>query len=132
MNQNKYIAPGTLVGVYVAGILRHEGIVTDSFLSGEQTVISRSRRVGYAVEEPMSAFAGGRKVIELLPLSDLHPSLVIGNARRLLGTPWRLMDSNCEHFVHECFGMRPESPQLQVWTVLGGITAFLFLVSRTG
>lgn len=132
MNQYQYIAPGARVGVYVGGVLRHEGIVTDTVVAGGQTVISRSKRIGYAKEELMSEFVGDREVVELPPLSNLHPSLVIANARRLLGTPWRLMDANCEHFVYECFGMKPQSPQLQVWAVLGGVAAILLLVSRTG
>lgn len=131
MHRYKYIAPGTRVGVYVFGVLRHEGIVTDAWHAREQTVISRSRRVGYAKEEPMSVFAnGGQQVVELPPLSDSHPSLVLANARRLLGTPWRLTDANCEHFTHECSGVEPQSPQLQGWAALACSVAFIALLSR--
>lgn len=132
MNRNKYIAPGTRVGIYIARILRHEGIVTDAWIGGEQPVISRSRRIGYAAEEPMSVFADGREVVELSPLSDLHPSLVIANARRLLGSPWRLRDANCEHFTHECFGVEPQSPQLQGWSAAVAAVTILLIASRSG
>ena len=132
MSKHKYIPPGTRVGVFVLGFLRHEGIVTDGWQGHEQTVISRSRRSGHAKEESMSVFTDRYELRVLPPLSDLHPSLVVVNARRLLGTQWRLADANCEHFVHECFGVEPQSPQLQGWVGIAGATLLLVLLARSG
>lgn len=130
MNRYEYIAPGTRVGVYVFGVLRHEGIAADGWVNGGQTVISRSRRAGRTVEESIGDFASGSEVLELPSLSDLHPSLVVANARRLLGSPWRLTDANCEHFVYECFGLPPQSPQLQGWSAFAGSIFLIAVLSR--
>jgi len=129
---NRYIIPsGTRVGIYIFGLFLHVGIVSDGWLNGEQTVFSRSRRAGFAKEEPISLFAGGCDFHVLPPLSDLHPSLVIANARRLLGTPWRLADANCEHFVCQCFGLSPKSPQVNGWSGVAAVALLVMLV-RSG
>jgi len=126
---NRYIIPsGTRVGIYIFGIFLHVGIVSDGWLNGEQTVFSRSKRAGFAKEELISVFTSGYDFHVLPPLSDLHPTLIIANARRLLGTPWRLADANCEHFVHECFGLKPKSPQVYCWS---GVAALALLVMLT-
>ena len=127
---NKYITPGTRIGVLIFGFIRHEGITTDSWIDGEQCVISRSRRAKFAVEEPLSKFAAGGKIVILEPLSKLHPTQVVRNARRLLNTVWRLLDANCEHFVYECFGLKPQSPQLQALTAVIGLTALALISAR--
>lgn len=131
MNRYEYIAPGTRVGIYMFGVLRHEGIAGDGWINGEQSIISRSRRAGRATEEPISVFADGYAVVKLPPLSDLHLSLVVANARRLLGTPWKLTDANCEHFVYECFGLKPESPQLQGWISCACAISLLVIAVRS-
>lgn len=132
MRKYEYIAPGTRVGMFVLGVLRHEGIAADGQIMGEQTVISRSNRAGCAKEEPISVFAAGGEVLMLPALSDLHPTLVIANARRLIGTPWRFWGANCEHFVHESFGVEPKSPQQREWGGIAALTFLLVLLARSG
>lgn len=109
----EYITPGALVGVNVNGVI-HQGIMSDEFVDGERTVISRSRRSGQALVESWTTFTGGRKAFLMTPLSDLAPSEVLRNAKSLIGTRWDFFSANCEHFVSEAFGMKPTSPQLKL------------------
>lgn len=126
MLMNIYKA-GSRVGVMVAGVL-HEGIPTGRFRDGEPSIISNSRRTGRAVEEPLSVFSGGRQVFRLPPLSDLSPWEVLRNAEKLLGKPWDLFRSNCEHFVRECYGLKPTSPQLRFWAGLAAALTIVYTV----
>lgn len=107
------LQPGARVTVYVGGV-RHEGIVSDAFSLGEPYVISNSRRTGLVAEEPLSAFSQGRDLQVLEPLADVPVWWLLLRARSRVGEPWRLLTWNCEHFVRWCYGVRVESPQLQL------------------
>jgi len=121
MRHNYSYQPGARLAVWVNGVW-HEGIASNGFVGGEQGVISASLRAGRVAEEPLRIFAADQPVRVLEPLSDLHPSQVVANARRAIGQPWHLTKANCQHRVCEAFGVPPHSPQL--W-----IGAGLFLLS---
>lgn len=109
--KNYNLSLGQLVGVVVNGVL-HLGVVSFTY-AGVIHVISSSRRRGGAFEEPLDAFLAGGELVVLRPLSPLSPSMVVANARQRLGCRWDLFSANCEHFVYQCFGLKPQSPQLR-------------------
>lgn len=121
--------PGTLLAVQV-GPFQHIGFATDHFASGEQCVISSSRRKGCVTEEPLSRFAGGRKIAVLGSVLYSAVGDVLRRARSMLGTPWTIFN-NCEHFVAKALGLRPTSRQLQATGMIAlGVLLLGYLLGK--
>lgn len=121
-----YPPAGTPVYVPVAwGVFKHFGIVSDRWCDGAPMVISRSRRVGRAVEESWETFRDGRQVFS----ADLRTALpawqVIARARIRLGSEWDLWTANCEHLVREALGLSVSSAQL--WGTAGAVAVGVFI-----
>lgn len=123
MNQSRPHQVGDVLRVTVYGWVLHEGILT-----AEGTVISNSRRNGYVVEESVRAFAGGRRITNIGPLSETSPHLAIAHARTRLGQKYSLMSDNCQHFVRHCYQVKPTSPQRNVAVIAGVLAAGLFVL----
>lgn len=104
---------GTAIAVWI-GIFRHEGIVSGFDINGDQLVISNSHRHGKVIEESLSAFARGNSIFRLNLDSEFSGEQVVIRARSQLGAPWDLFRLNCQHFVRWAYGLKPESPQLQL------------------
>jgi hypothetical protein len=101
----------------------HHGVLTDRHLYGLQpTVISNSKKHGRVVEELLVDFAGGAPVTVHNSPSEQPWWQTVQNAYSKLGEPYRLLDSNCEHFVRSCQGLPPQSQQLAIalCAALGG------------
>ena len=124
--------PGDAISVPVGplGVVRHVGVVTDAVGPGGYHVLSTSRRTGQTREEPLAVFAQGQRVrVEHRLQSPLPRSVVIAHARSLIGTPWNLLTSNCEHTTRRALGLPKASPQLRaglvaaaaILLVLGGL-----------
>lgn len=109
----QYILPGTVLAVAV-GPIEHVGIVTDQTRDGFPTVISNSHRAGRVVEEPLPTFVSGGEPRIVGYLGKLSPVEVLRRARSLIGTKWKLLSWNCEHFVRWAHGLKPTSPQLVI------------------
>lgn len=108
--------PGDVLAVRVKGIISHEGIVTET-----GRVISNSRRLGSVQEESIRTFGMGKKIINRGRLSNLSANSVLANARARIGRLYNPITYNCEHFVRECYGLRPHSPQKKL--AIGAVAA---------
>ncbi len=111
------------------GPVTHVGLASDRLHNWEPTVISSSFKRGCVIEEPLSAFAEGKKVELVGYPGCLHPHEVLRRARAELGRPWRLFD-NCEHFVHRAHGLEPRSPQLATAMLLVLAVGGIYLTVR--
>jgi hypothetical protein len=97
---------------------------------GNGFVIHNSKKHGKVVCEPISVFADGKKVITSALVVEDSVS-AIEKARRLIGHPYELFSSNCEHFVHCCIGQNIESPQMEKYLIgLFGIALVLNSTSK--
>jgi hypothetical protein len=122
-------APGTIVYVLFLGILRHKGIVSNRWWSGKPMVIANSWNTHGVAEVTWDHFAAGQPCyVEGYP-SDLSPLEVLYNARRMIGQPYNVAFSNCEHFVYACHGQQPASPQVTA-VVLIGVVGLLAAATR--
>jgi len=98
----------------VGGVLvRHVGLVSDRWAHGAPMVIHRSKARQLAVEEPWEAFANGPVYLERHPPAGLRPSLVLARARAMIGSEWRMLTQNCEHFVALARGEQVRSGQVR-------------------
>ena len=123
-------APGTVVSVRVGPFL-HVGIVSDrTGPDGFPMVISSSRRRGRAVEESWQEFAGDERVSVRERHSGPEGQQIVARARRMLGTPWDPVFSNCEHFVERACGRAPRSGQLQAVGSVAAMFALVLLFAR--
>ena len=112
---------GTVVRVDT-GLYSHVGLLGDRVINGERSVLSFSAEANGFVEEPVSAFSGGRSVACDGYLGNLPPAVVMWRARQKAGQPYSWLDFNCEHFVRYAHGVPVESPQLrQATAVLGAL-----------
>ena len=110
-----YPPPGHVVWVPTHLLWRHRGIVSDRWHMGAPMVISASARAGRVREEPWAVFAGGRPVWDEGYPSQLPNSEVMRRARSLIGSPYRLLAFNCDHFVAFAHGEdEPQSSQVGV------------------
>lgn len=120
------LAPGTVVAVpFCRNGVRgeHVGIVTEvrDRRTGEPTVISASKKLGYVGEEWWSDFSDGQAA-QIVPLRGrLASAQVLRRARSQLGRPWRLFSANCEHFVRWVHGVVPKSPQVRRGLAIAGV-----------
>ena len=76
-------------------------------------VIHRSKRRQAAVEEPWAVFANGPVFLERPPSVELPAPVVLARARSLVGSRWRALTQNCEHFVAMARGERRRSGQVR-------------------
>lgn len=120
LQSNKACRPGDVLCVTVYGGVRHEGIVTDT-----GTVISNSRRNGGVAEESVRDFAGLNKITNLGRLSTLDPFAAIYRARERLGRQYQPVRYNCQHFVRDCYQIKPKSAQRDLAVGALGILALL-------
>lgn len=91
------------------GIVEHPGL---RFMCwGQPMVIHNSFRAGEVIISTYQEYAEGNDII----VSERYKPAVPGyqmemNARRLLGKKWRPW-YNCQHFITEVAGLRPDSRQ---------------------
>jgi hypothetical protein len=103
--------PGTIVYVWFLGVLKHKGIVSNRWWNGKPMLIANARGTSGVAEVAWDVFTSGNDCfVEGYP-SDLPPLEVLYNARCLIGQPYNVAASNCEHFVYKCHGQEPKSPQ---------------------
>jgi len=110
---------GGVVGVEVStriGRIDHRGIVSDAYgADGQPRILHASQLLGRVVEEDATAFA--RKAVGPIRFvgywGSLPPEEVIKRARSQIGTPYKLLRRNCEHFASETHGLAAASPQLR-------------------
>jgi len=117
--------------VYVQfGLIRHYGIISGINELGEILVVSNSKALGCVTEELLKDFSMGKQtVVEGYP-SNCSSSYVIERARSQLGRKYELYSDNCEHFVRWAHHLKPESPQLQFFSILAGALVISYLVAR--
>lgn len=119
-------APGAVLAVRAPilgglGAVDHVGIASDAVnWDGEQLVINASKRTGCVLEEPISTFSQNEEVREVAIWGSLDGAEVVYRARQRMGEEWRLMRSNCEHFVRWAHGLYEESPQVAGALMAGG------------
>lgn len=106
--------------VRVGGLLvRHVGLVSERWAGGAPTVLHRSKRRELAVEERWVQFANGLVYLDRPPLPDVPATLVLGRARALLGSEWRMVTQNCEHYVAVARGEARRSGQVRSRALTG-------------
>lgn len=125
------LPPGTIVRVRLP-LYEHVGLLGDSVLDGERTVVAFSARAGGFDELPLSQFAGGHDVVLGGYLGGLPPDVVMERARSKKGQPYSWFAFNCEHFVRFAHGVAIESPQLQQWAWAVGLLGVLTVAARAG
>ncbi len=101
MTRHRLYAPGDVVSVRFAGVLRHYGIV-----SASGTVISNSNHHGRVIEQSIDAFSNGKPIKTHRRPSDTHGFEVSARARRALGASYDLTGSNCIDLVQRSHGRR--------------------------
>lgn len=112
---------GTIVFAPFLGVFRHKGIVSNRWWNGKPMVIANSQVTRGVAEVTWDAFAAGQQVfVEGYP-SSLSPLEVLYNARCLIGQPYNILQSNCEHFVYRCHGQQPNSPQVAAVAVVAAL-----------
>src|SRR6185436_14895061 len=92
------------------GLYRHVGIVSGCLPDGTVLVLSGSKQKRVVVEETIHEFADGQQVRNDGFDSHLPRDVVVWQFRRMLGQPWTLLGSNCEHYVAVAEGKQPSSP----------------------
>jgi hypothetical protein len=94
-------------------LFRHVGLKI-TFLDGREVVYANTPGRG-VVRQTVAEFAQGRVLtveVEAAP-AKLGIAQIWNRAEQALGTPYRLHDCNCEHFVSWALGRPSESPQLR-------------------
>jgi hypothetical protein len=129
MNYIVWPRPGDVVYVWFLAVFRHKGIVSDRYWNGKPMIIANSWTSGGVAEIPWDDFAGGQLVFLERAPRDLHPFVVLYNARSMMGQRYDVALSNCEHFVYTCYGLPPRSPQLATAAVLAVAAAVMILVT---
>lgn len=119
--------PGDVVAVRV-GPFKHLGVVSDRTHRGTPMILSRSRRLGYAAEEPLGVFTQGGRVYHRGYLGRLPREEVVRRARARLNSRWDLLTANCEHYVYEAHGLRPQSPTLRGASQVAAAALIAFVV----
>jgi hypothetical protein len=124
------LRPGTIVSSQTHWFFRHRGIVSDRWHQGNPMIISNSARAGGVAEESWDEFAAGHEVsIDESP-SVLNPWEVVARARSRVGSKYRVLDWNCEHFVSFAQGFEPHSPQMALVVCLGAIVIFAAIANQ--
>lgn len=108
----------------------HVGIIASKDRDGRITVISNSNSRGCVVEETLAEFLGGGDLrIDGYP-SSLPPHAVLARARAKIGSPYSLINFNCEHFVRYVHGLEIKSPQLTTGIMTVSLLFLLWRLSR--
>ena len=107
-----HLPPGNVISVETHLFWRHRGIVSDRWHNGRPTVISASARAGCVCEEPWEVFTAGKQAVDEGYPSVLPTWEVLQRARQLIGTPYRILEFNCDHFATLAHGAEPQSTQL--------------------
>lgn len=94
------------------GLFFHYGI-----FDGNGKVIHNSKRHGRVVIESLKSFSEGKEVLADLGIFSGDADAAIERAKRYIGTPYNLLQENCEHFVRMAHGLLKESPQLQKYMI---------------
>jgi Lecithin retinol acyltransferase len=123
---------GSVVSTPIVLGFRHRGIVSDRWFCGKPMVISGSARAGAVCEESWDQFADGGGVCTDGYPSTLRPDDVVSRARALIGSPYRLLDFNCEHVVAAAHGQTPKSPQLVLVAAVAVVALIFWAVKSPG
>lgn len=118
---NVFPEAGVVVSVPFFLFFSHKGIVSDRWHGGKPMVISNSARSGGVREESWDIFSGGQPVTVVGYPGDLPNHEVVHRARLRIGTQYRLFDWNCEHYVTQVHGLRPQSLQVAVTVALAAL-----------
>lgn len=87
---------------------RHVGTVSE-----RRWIYANSRKYGQLCEVPPIEFSGGRMIENNGFLGIRSRWEVLQYMRARLGTPYRLLDYNCEHTNNEAHGLGRWSPQIE-------------------
>lgn len=107
------------------GPITHYGIYT-----GQGRVTHNSPRNKQVVEEPIESFSSGNSVRRHDIMSPLSREQICQNAKSMIGTQYKLLSQNCEHFVRTVLGLKPESLQLQKYSIATVGTTIAFRSSN--
>lgn len=100
---DRYALPaGEVVSIPFGGVFRHYGVVT-----ARGTVISNSRAAGGVVEQSLTEFKDGRRLMRHGRSSGQNAYQVEARARRKLGRSYDLTGSNCIDFTQYTHKRRP-------------------------
>lgn len=89
------------------GIFFHYGIA-----DGLGEVIHNSKKHLKVTQESYANFADGKRIL-VSDITSNNPSQAVIRAKRYLGMPYDLIESNCEHFARLCHNLEVESTQIQ-------------------
>ena len=122
--------PGMVVSIPTFPVFRHKGIVSDRWYGGKPMIISNSARSGGVREEPWDVFAEDHVVaVDGYP-GDLPNHEVVSRARSFIGTRYDLFSWNCEHFVAEAHGLKPQSPQVAVTVAIAILCVGVLAIAK--
>ncbi len=117
-------SPATIVSVS-RGIYRHVGLVTDRHRDGMPMVIANAASTSGVAEISWDEFSEGKVVqVEGFP-GTVPATTALARVRSKIGTPYNLLNWNCEHLVRYAHDLPPKSPQLALAAM--GLLAALFL-----
>ena len=121
-----YFQPGDRVFTD-CGAYRHVGTVSE-----RRWIYANSRKYGQLCEVPPFEFSNGRS-IKNEGFIGLRTRLeVLQHLKARLGTPYRLLDSNCEHSNNEAHGLGWRSPQIEnIGGLLLGLGIAYFCIVAT-
>lgn len=106
------------------GLVKHFGVLVGEDLLGNPVVVSASGQHGQVVSQTLAEFCGGQPPERYrVPSRRLPDADVTWRALRAVGTPYKLFQTNCEHFVRHVHGFPAESPQVLAWFALVGSAA---------
>lgn len=111
---------GSVVKVF-CGYYYHYGVITGCDYVGNPLVVSSSKSHGKVIEEPIHTFSAGKSVKTVNMNGPYDGQDAALRARRMIGKPYDLFRSNCEHFVRAVKGLTPISPQLLAVPLIAGI-----------
>lgn len=89
------------------GSFYHYGVA-----DGFGNVIHNSKKHFQVKIDSYDAFSEGKEII-LSSITSDNPAQAAINAKRYIGMPYNLVQSNCEHFARLCHGLEVESTQIQ-------------------
>ena len=81
-------------------------------MSERRWIYANSRKYGELCEVPPYQFSGGRKIVNEGFIGIRSRREVLNHLRARLGTPYQLLDYNCEHANNEAHGLGRWSPQV--------------------
>lgn len=121
------LTPGTIISVPKT-VIKHVGIVTDKYWDGHPTIIANTPQYGKVVEQTLSEFCEGYD-FEVLSVPNNYRLGIqaVYKAYSLLNKSYNLFTYNCEHLISEAYSLKPQSPQLQQWSLALFLGAGIFL-----